>query len=97
MCVFWCSLQKLEFFTVCVCFLSEFSRLSVCCFFKCTVILQLLFISKVLCLSLTTDSSSGLFSAPGSNLTTSHLEQVFIKDLSVGDGFDMEGLRIASF
>ena len=36
-----------------------------------TVIFCLPFLSKVLCLSLATDSSSGLFSVPGSNLTTS--------------------------
>ncbi|CDQ97178.1 unnamed protein product [Oncorhynchus mykiss] len=52
-CVFCFSLQKLELFTVCVRFLSEFSRLSVCCFFKCTVILRIPFLSKVFCLSLT--------------------------------------------
>ena len=53
------------------CFLRVSLRLSVCWFFKCTVILRLPFLSEVLCLSLTTDSLSGLFSAPVSNLTTS--------------------------
>ena len=43
-----------------------------------TLILPEPFLSKVLCLSLTTDSLAGLFSAHGSNLTMSQLQVVYI-------------------
>jgi hypothetical protein len=46
-------------------------------FTLCVRFLRPPLLSKVLCLSLTTDSSSGLFSAPGSNVTMSQDEMVY--------------------